>query len=167
MTVAIRPLAEADAEACDGIVATLPYHFGNEKGRRDCAAAGRLQRGLGAEDDREVVGFLTVEPRFDDCSEVTWMAVRADRRRRGVGRMMMDRLAADTLADGRRFLVVLTVSPSDGPEEILDGYQATRDFYEANSFVLARDFAGYWESDTAVLMIRSLHESPFGPVESR
>jgi ribosomal protein S18 acetylase RimI-like enzyme len=69
------------------------------------------------------VGFLTVEPRFDDCSEVTSMAVRADRRRRGVGRMLIDRLAADTLADGRRFLV-LTVSPSDGPEEILDGYQA-------------------------------------------
>ena len=167
MTVAIRPLAEADAEACDGIVATLPYHFGNEKGRRDCAAAVRLQRGLVAEDDREVVGFLTVEPRFDDCSEVTWMAVRADRRRRGVGRMLIDRLAADTLADGRRFLLVLTVSPSDGPEEILDGYEATRDFYEANGFVLARDFAGYWESDTAVLMIRALHEIPFGPVESR
>lgn len=162
MTVAIRPLTETDAEACDAIVATLPYHFGNEVGRRECAAAVRRQRGLVAEDDGDVVGFLTVEPRFDDCAEVTWMAVRADRRRTGVGRMLLDRLAADTLADGRHVLLVLTVSPSDGPDEIPDGYQATRAFYEANGFVLVRDFAGYWDSDTPVLMIRALDETTLG-----
>ena len=112
-----------------------------------------------AEGDGEVVGFLTVEPRFDDCAEITWMAVRADQRRKGVGRMLLDRLAADTLAARRRVLLVLTVSPSDGPDEIPDGYQATRAFYEANGFVLARDFAGYWESDTPVLMVRALNQT--------
>jgi hypothetical protein len=61
-------------------------------------------------------------------------------------------------AEGRHFLLVLTVSPSDGPDEIPDGYQATRLFYEANSFVLARDFPGYWTSDTPVLMVRPLGE---------
>ena len=54
----------------------------------------------------------------------------------------------------------LTVSPSDGPDEIPDGYQATRAFYEANGFVLARDLAGYWESDIPVLMVRALSEVP-------
>jgi ribosomal protein S18 acetylase RimI-like enzyme len=88
------------------------------------------------------------------------MAVRADQRRKGVGRMLLDRLAADTLAAGRHVLLVLTVSPSDGPDEIPDGYQATRAFYVANGFVLARDFAGYWESDTPVLMVRALNEIP-------
>lgn len=160
MSLAIRTLAQEDAEACDAIVATLPYHFGHDQGRRDCAAAVRRQAGFVAEDDGEVVGFLTVEPRFDDSAEITWMAVRADRRRRGVGRMLLDRLAADTVAAGRRFLLVLTVSPSDGPDEIPDGYQATRAFYQASGFVLARDFAGYWESDTPVLMIRLLDEIP-------
>jgi ribosomal protein S18 acetylase RimI-like enzyme len=160
MAVIIRQLAQVDAEACDAIVATLPYHFGDDQGRRDCAAAVRLQAGLVAEGDDEVVGFLTVEPRFDDCAEITWMAVRADQRRKGVGRMLLDRLAADTLAAGRQVLLVLTVSPSDGPDEIPDGYQATRAFYEANGFVLARDFAGYWASDTPVLMVRALNEIP-------
>ena len=75
-------------------------------------------------------------------------------------RARLDRLVADTLAAGRHVLLVLTVSPSDGPDEIPDGYQATRAFYEANGFVLARDFAGYWESDTPVLMIRMLDETP-------
>ncbi|MGZ8606802.1 MAG: GNAT family N-acetyltransferase [Actinomycetota bacterium] len=156
MTLALRQLAVSDGEACDAIIATLPYHFGDEEGQRQCAAAVRSQQGLVAEDDGEVVGFVTLEPRFDGCVEVTWMAVRADRRRMGVGRALLDRVAADVRAKGRQFLLVLTVSPSDGPDEIPDGYQATRAFYEANGFVLARDFPGYWKSDTPVLMVRPL-----------
>jgi ribosomal protein S18 acetylase RimI-like enzyme len=156
MTLTIRPLEVADAPACDAIIASLPYHFGLEKGRRDCAAAVRSQRGLVAEHDGEVVGFLTTEPRFDAAAEITWMAVHATGRRRGVGRALMDRLAADLGAEGRRLLVVLTVSPND-PDEIEDGYQATRAFYAANGFELAREFAGYWgDHDTPVLMVRAL-----------
>ena len=33
MAVIIRRLAQVDAEACDVIVATLPYHFGDDRGR--------------------------------------------------------------------------------------------------------------------------------------
>jgi len=156
VAVAIRQLVVRDAHACDGIVATLPYHFGDEDGRRECAAAVRSQRGLVAQDGAEVVAFLTLEPRFDECVEVTWMAVHADRRRQGIGRALLDRAATDARRSDRRFLLVLTVSPSDGPDEIPDGYQATRAFYEANGFILTRDFPGYWESDTPVLMVRPL-----------
>jgi len=157
MTVTIRPLEVADAERCDAIVASLPYHFGLEEGRRECAAALRSQRGLVAEREGRVVGFLTVEPRFDEAAEITWMAVDADHRRGGVGRALMERLAADLEAEGRRLLLVLTVSPNDPPDEIADGYQATRAFYAANGFALARDFAGYWgDHDTPALLVRVL-----------
>jgi GNAT superfamily N-acetyltransferase len=156
VSVTIRDLAVADAAACDAIVGTLPYHFGDADGRRQCAEAVRSQRGLVAEESAEVVGYMTLEPRFEDCLEITWMGVRADRRRHGVGGALLDRAAAAARAGGRRFLLVLTVSPSDGPDEIPDGYRATRAFYESNGFVLARDFPGYWESDTPVLMVRSL-----------
>lgn len=158
MTVVIRQLAATDAEACDAIVLTLPYHFGDEEGRRDCAAAVREQLGLIAEDGGEVVGFLTFEARFDECIEVTWMAVHAERRRQRIGQALLDRLAGDARAKGRQFILVLTVSPSDGPDEVPDGYQATRAFYEANGFILARDFPGYWKSDTPVLMVRPLND---------
>jgi ribosomal protein S18 acetylase RimI-like enzyme len=106
----------------------------------------------------EVVGFLTLEPRFDECLEVTWMAVRADRRRQGIGRALLDRVASDSREEGRKFLLVLTVSPSDGADEIPDGYQATRASYAANGFILARDFPGYWKSDTPILMVRPLND---------
>jgi ribosomal protein S18 acetylase RimI-like enzyme len=160
MPLTIRPLELADASTCDAIVASLPYHFGLEEGRTECAAAVRSQPGLVAVRDGEVIGFMTVQHRFEDAAEITWMAVHADHRRAGVGHALMDRLASDLEAEGRRLLLVLTVSPNDpadDPGHHEDGYVATRAFYADNGFALARDFAGYWgDHDTPVLMVRTL-----------
>ena len=127
----IRSLAPEDADACDAIVAGLPYHFGQEQGRRDCAAAVRRDPGLVAVEGGEVVGFLTYVLRFDEAAEITWMAVRADRRRRGIGHELIERLTDELEAAGRRMLLVLTVSPSDPGPEPDDGYQSTRSFYRS------------------------------------
>jgi ribosomal protein S18 acetylase RimI-like enzyme len=152
----IRSLRPEDASACDRIIAGLPYHFAREQGRRDCAAAVRRDTGLVAIEDAEVVGFLTYAYRFDEAAEITWMAVRADRRRRGIGHALIDRLSEQLAAEGRRMVVVLTVSPSDPGDEPDDGYQSTRAFYRSTGFVLARDLRGERDADTAVLMVRAL-----------
>ena len=153
----IRPLEAADGPSCDAIIASLPYHFGQPEGVRMCADAVRSSQGLVAVQDDEVVGFLTVEPHFDRAAEITWMAVRADRRRRGIGRALVDRLCEQLRAEGRTLLVVLTVSPSDDEEaEPDDGYQTTRTFYESAGFVLARDLDGLWDGDIPVLMAKWL-----------
>lgn len=60
--VEVRPLTAADAEACDAIVAGLPYHFAMDEGRRQCAAAVRRDPGLVAVEHGEVLGFLTFVP---------------------------------------------------------------------------------------------------------
>lgn len=154
--VSVRALGPEDAEVCDGIVGSLPYHFAQEQGRRDCAAAVRRESGLVAIQDDEVVGFLTYVHRFDAAAEITWMAVRADRRRRGIGHALIDRLSERLAEEGRRVLLVLTVSPSDPGAEPEDGYQSTRAFYRSTGFVLGRDLRGEWDTDTAVLMVRPL-----------
>ena len=155
--VEVRSLGRDDAAACDAIVAGLPYHFGQEQGRRDCAAAVRRDPGLVAVDGGEIVGFLTYVPRFDEAAEITWMAVRADRRRLGIGHELIDRLSADLEAAGRRILLVLTVSPSDPGPEPDDGYRSTRAFYRSVGFVLGRDLTREWDGgDTAVLLVKSL-----------
>ena len=92
--------------------------------------------------DGAVAGFLTVERHFDHAAEISWMAVHADHRRRGLGHLLVERLCRDLAAEGRRVLLVLTVSPSDPGEEPPDGYQATRAFYRHVGFVLARDLPG-------------------------
>lgn len=154
--VRIRALRPEDTDACDRIVLGLPYHFANEDGRRECAVAVRRDAGLVAEEGGEVVGFLTYVRRFDEAAEITWMAVRADRRRRGIGRAMIDRLVEQLIAEGRRILLVLTVSPSDPGSEPDDGYGSTRAFYRSTGFVLGRDLRGEWDADTAVVMVRTL-----------
>jgi ribosomal protein S18 acetylase RimI-like enzyme len=157
VAMSVRPLEGRDAASCDGIIDTLPYHFGDPAGRAECAAAVRSQSGLVAEDDGDVVGFLTFQPRFDDATEITWMAVRADRRRTGIGRLLIELLVDQSLAADRRLLIALTVSPSDGPDEIENGYDATRSFYRSCGFMLTRDFPGYWGGgDTPVLLVRVL-----------
>ena len=95
------------------------------------AEAVRSQRGFVMDDGGEVVGFLTFEPRYDDATEITWMAIRADRRREGLGHILIERVADLSREAGRRLLIVPTVSPSDGPDDIENGYDATRSFYRA------------------------------------
>ena len=110
-----------------------------------------------ATDRGTVIAFMTVAASFATSAEITWMAVHAEHRHGGVSRALMDRLVSDLVAEGRRVLLVLTVSPTDPPDEVDDGYQATRAFYASNGFRLVRDFAGYWgENDTPVLMVRVL-----------
>ena len=155
----IRPLHGDDAERCDQIITSLPYHFGQEDGRRECAQAVRSQPGLAAVLDDIVVGFLTLQRHFDHAAEITWMAVHADDRHHGIGRALINRLCQDLTAEGRRLLLVLTVPPSDPGWEPPDGYQATRAFYQAMGFILARDLPGLWPDDTAVLLVKPLAQA--------
>ncbi len=155
--VEVRPLTAADAESCDAIVAGLPYHFGQEQGRRDCADAVRRDAGLVAVEGREVAGFLTYVHRFDEAAEITWMAVRADRRRQGIGHALIDRLADELEAVGRRTLLVLTVSPSDPGPEPDDGLPVDPRVLSVGRFRPREDLPREWDGgDTAVLLVRSL-----------
>jgi GNAT superfamily N-acetyltransferase len=129
----IRPLApENDAIACDAIIASLPEWFGLEEGIIQCAADVRSQPGLVAERDGSVVGFLTMARPYPTTPEISWLAVRASERRRGIGRALIDAIGERCRADGDRILLVKTLSDREdpGPE-----YTETRAFYLAMGFV--------------------------------
>jgi GNAT superfamily N-acetyltransferase len=139
VTAMIRPLDPArDADACDAIVRGLPDWFGVAEGIEECAAAVRSHDGLVAMYGSGVSGFLTYERRTSTWWEITWMAIRADRHRSGVGTCLVDELIG-RLPDDAQALLVRTLSDRDGdpgPE-----YAATRAFY------LARGFAPVAELD--------------------
>ena len=152
----IRPLEAGDALACDAVIASLPYHFGNADGRRECAEAVRNGAGLAAVEGDRVIGFLTFVHHFPETSEITWMAVHADHRGRGVGRALIRRLAGDLRTQGRRLLLVLTVSELEEEPGVDDGYNRTRAFYRSVGFVAARELPDLWPGDKALLLAMPL-----------
>jgi GNAT superfamily N-acetyltransferase len=154
----IRAQATADAPAYDDIIRSLPYHFGNEAGRQECARAVRADHGLVAVHDGAVVGFLTVERHFEHAAEITWMAVHATRRGQGIGRALIERLCAELRAEGRTLLLVMTLGASYDEGDVVDSYERTRSFYRAQGFIPAREWADFWPDNPALLMVKVLEE---------
>ena len=84
-----------------------------------------------AEDgDGEVAGFLTVLRRNPDVGDVSWMGVRNDLHRQGIGSVLMERAAEDLAADGASILMVHTLADTVEYEP----YEATRAFYRSVGF---------------------------------
>jgi GNAT superfamily N-acetyltransferase len=155
--VALRPLEPADAPACDAILASLPYHFGDDHGRELCAKAVREQPGLVATAGDAPIGFVTWRHWYAAAAEITWLAVHADHRRRGAGRLLVDGVLA-AVGPEVRYAVVTTLSeatPDDPGVE--DGYAGTRAFWRRCGFEPVFDPAGWWnEENQAVVMVRLL-----------
>jgi ribosomal protein S18 acetylase RimI-like enzyme len=152
----IRPLAAGDADACDAIIAGLPEWFGLDEGIAQCAAAVRSQRGLVAEVDGAVVGFVTHRLHYPQAAEVTWLAVARGAQREGHGRALVDGLAHELAAGGVRHLTVRTLSDRSD-----DGHYArTRAFYRAIGFVPLLDLPELWdEENPAMVLLRDLDSS--------
>jgi GNAT superfamily N-acetyltransferase len=159
MKPAIRGLQPNDAEACDAIVAGLPYFFGDPGGIEQCRKAVRTQPGLVATDGGELVGFVTIARYPGTSAEITWMAIRADRRRQGVGRLLIERTAREMVAEGCSLLFVLTLGPSV-PEDVEDSYAGTRAFYAEMGFIPLREFSlRDWSDEAALLLVLPLSAS--------
>jgi GNAT superfamily N-acetyltransferase len=151
-----RSLGRADAGRCDDIVGSLPYFFGDPDGIDLCRRAVREEEGLVALIDGDIEGFLTFRPHFAGSAEITWMAVHARHRRRGIGRALIERLVAERADAGDRMLFVLTLGPSVR-EDGSDTYEGTRRFYRALGFVPLREFGlREWNSGSALVLARSI-----------
>jgi ribosomal protein S18 acetylase RimI-like enzyme len=153
--IIIRPLAGSDGAACDAIILSLPDHFGIEAGRQQCAYDVRNGAGFVAVVDGRVVGFLTIQQHFEAAAEITWMAVHAAYRRRGIGHALIAHLCAHLCGAGMSLLLVLTLAASD-PGDVAGAYEGTRRFYRQVGFIPARELPEYWPGSTALLLMHPL-----------
>lgn len=158
MGVELRLLnPDTDAHACDAVVRSLPYFFGNEDGLRECAEAVRAQRGWVADDGGEIVGFATTAQTFPGCTEITWLAIRADRRRSGIGTSLVERVAAVGVAESQTLLCALTLGPSVPEPGVEDGYEGTRRFWRQVGFLPVKEVSlRTWNDAHAVILVRAL-----------
>lgn len=157
----VRALAPVDAEACEAVVATLPTFFSDPDGLADLGEALRTQSGYVAVVDGEVVGFATQLAHWSSNVEITWLAVRADRRRQGIGRLLVETVARAASAEGAQLLSVLTLGPSAPEPGVKDGYEGTRRFYQRLGFIGVRELdLVTWSSSAALLLVRPLGRRP-------
>ncbi len=156
--VAIQPLQAVHADGCDEVVRSLPYHFGDPEGNRECARAVRAGPGLVAVRQGRVVGFLTLAHHFATTSEITWMAVHADHRGQGIGRALIGRLTEQLRGQGRRLLLVTTLSSLEEEPGVADGYERSRAFYRSVGFIPALELPNLWPGQKALLLVMPLGE---------
>jgi ribosomal protein S18 acetylase RimI-like enzyme len=109
----------------------------------------RSQRGLVVADEDRVDGFMTWEV-DDGVAEITWMAVRANARGRGLGRALLAALVDQLRAKGVRELRVKTLSSRDP----YPPYAETRAFYRANGFEEIEELDVWGPENPAVLLAR-------------
>ena len=114
MEAEIRPLeAGTDAVGCDAVIRSLPYFFADRDGIRKSAEEVRAQRGLVAHERGQIVGFATLEPSSSQAMEITWLAIRQEWRGSGLGRRLVEQIAAEAANEGLTLLCALTVAASE------------------------------------------------------
>jgi len=155
----VRELEFADAPACDAVIATLPYFFGQPAGIVECATAVRSGPGLVAVDHSgTVVGFLTYRSHHPRSAEITWMAVRHDARRKGVGRVLVNALDNLLSRRGVPLVFVITLGPSVDEPGVTDGYGGTRAFYERVGFIPLRELDAWGQDSPGMVLARPTGE---------
>jgi ribosomal protein S18 acetylase RimI-like enzyme len=149
----IRPLSRDDADRCEAIIRGLPDWFGLEEGIVQARAYLESQNGFVAEEDGEVLGFLTYASELPESAEITWMAVAAGVHRRGIGRALTKALVVKARTDGRQLLLVKTLADSHPSPE----YAVTRAFYRSMGFRPLAMLPDLWgPANPCLLMVRAL-----------
>jgi N-acetylglutamate synthase-like GNAT family acetyltransferase len=147
--VLVRPLVPDDIPACERVLGGLPNWFGMQ------AANEQYIRNLGvlpsfvAELTGEIIGFASIRHHNPDSVELHIIAVSRDQHRRGIGRLLLQRVEAEALAAGARLLQVKTLGPSN-PD---DGYAKTRAFYDAMGFMPLEETTAFWGEDQPTLIM--------------
>ena len=152
----IRPLSHVDVDRCEAIMRGLPEWFGLEEGIAEARGCLETQHGFVAEEDGEVLGFLTCAAELPESAEITWMAVAAGAHRRGLGRALVEALVSKAREEGRELLLVKTLADSDPSPE----YAATRAFYRSMGFRPLAVLPDLWgPANPCLLMVRPLRVS--------
>ena len=147
----IVPLHENYAASCVEVVRTLPEWFGYPGALDDVAKAAATQRGfvaLGA--GGETIGFVALQPNYHESLEITYLAVRADHRREGLGRALVKSVRDYALSTGSQSVCLLTLGLSADSEP----YRETVAFYEAVGFWRTKEiYLTSWGGAPTLLMV--------------
>ena len=130
MTLEIINGSLGHVDPCMDIARGLRTHFNDDAMEKMPVDLREHDLYIAEEDDGQVVGFLTVLRRSADVGDVSWMGVRNDLWRQGIGTALLTKAAEDLASDGASILMVHTLSDTVDYEP----YEATRAFYGSMGF---------------------------------
>jgi GNAT superfamily N-acetyltransferase len=140
----------------DTILRRLPDWFGIEEStvRYINEAAGLYF--LGAFENGEPVGFLTITENFPCTCEIHVMGILPSLHRKGIGRELVEQSAGRYRDRGFNYMTVKTVAEPVGDAE----YASTRAFYKAVGFLPLDIFPTLWDERNPCLFLCKLLKEP-------
>lgn len=147
----ITPLLNEHAPQCVEVVRTLPEWFGYPGAFEDIKEATSSQRGFVVpDDDGRVLGFVTVQSTFAETLEITYLAVRANHRRSGLGRELVHAVRDLAKERGVESICLLTLGPSANSPH----YHETVAFYCSIGFWQTKElYLTAWGGAPTLLMV--------------
>ena len=127
--VRVRRMEPADVEAVVAVARSLPQWF-TESGVANMTVDLANNLGFVAEVEGRIVGFVSWFS-YEGVAQISWMGLRPDYHRQGLGRRLLEELERWLRASGARVLRVQTLGDSVDYEP----YERTRAFYRRLGFV--------------------------------
>ncbi len=98
---------------------------------------------------QRVAGFATLKPQTSACDELHLVGVESAWHGRGLGRALVETVAAFSRSRGAALLSVKTLGEAHPDPH----YAATRAFYRACGFLPVETFTQLWGADTPCLLL--------------
>jgi GNAT superfamily N-acetyltransferase len=141
---------EAD---CERILRSLPLWFGQEESTLAYIRDSSRLPTLVTTESGVITGFLELRQHFAESFEIHCIAVHANSRGKGHGRVLVESACRWACGQGGRFLQVKTIAASDPDPQ----YAQTRAFYASVGFTPLELFADLWtEHFPCLQLIRHL-----------
>lgn len=126
----LRAGIEKDIEDCVDIAEGMDEYF-TEDALENMKKELKKHEFFVIEDEKETSGFISLDIKNEECADISWLAVKKDKRGSGFGRELIHHSENYLREKGIQILEVKTLSEDADYEP----YARTRKFYEKMDFV--------------------------------
>lgn len=138
----IRRLNENAEQACERVLRSLPAWFGQEDSVLEYVRDTSILPTWVVSNGDEILGFIIVKAHSKQSYEIHCMAVMAQRRGQGIGRLLVETACNWVREQGGQFVQVKTIAQS----VISPEYAETRQFYACMGFVCLEVHPTLWSA---------------------
>ena len=149
----IKRLNQNAEPACERVLRSLPAWFGQEDSVQEYVRDTTILPTWVVVDEGEVLAFIIVKAHSEESYEIHCMAVLAQRRGQGIGRLLVETACNWVREQGGQFVQVKTIAQSVVSPE----YAETRQFYARMGFVCLEVHPTLWsEIHPCLQLIRTV-----------